>query len=45
MCARVSTCTFVIDVGILCVCVYLSEQLFQRERISASVIASAIFSP
>ncbi len=32
-------------VGVLmCVDVYLSEQLFQRERISASVIASAIFS-
>ncbi len=29
----------------MCVDVYLSEQLFQRERISASVIASAIFSP
>lgn len=28
----------------VCVDVYLSEQLFQRERISASVIASAIFS-
>lgn len=31
--------------GLVCVDdVYLSEQLFQRERISASVIASAIFS-